>query len=117
MIKLALKVEALNKYGSSTTTKSVVEKSFVEVLTSWNPNDSKTILTPQVKNEVHKPQYELTLNSKTCFKCEGLGHIDSECPNQKVIALIEEDEAMEEDIGEVVESIMRKKMRRRVLCY
>ena len=94
----------------------VVKRGSAEVLTSWNPNGSKTTLTPQVKSEVHKPQYELTLNSKTCFKCEGLRHIDSECPNQKVIALIEEDLAMEEDIGEVVESIMCKKMRRRVLC-
>ena len=39
-----------------------------------------------------------------CFKCQGLGHIESKCPNQKVIALIEEDEAKEEDVEQVVES-------------
>ena len=39
-----------------------------------------------------------------CFKYQGLGHIDSKCPNQKVIALIEEDEAKEEDVEQVIES-------------
>ena len=39
-----------------------------------------------------------------CFKCQGLGHIDSECSNQKVIALIEEDEAKEEGVEQVIES-------------
>ena len=42
--------------------------------------------------------------SKTCFKCQGLGHIDSECPNQKAFPLIEEDEAKEEDVEQVIES-------------
>ena len=39
-----------------------------------------------------------------CFKCQGLRHIDFECPNQKVISLIEEDEAKEEDVEQVIES-------------
>ena len=39
-----------------------------------------------------------------CFKCQGLGHIDYECPNQKVIALIEEDKAKDEDVEQVIES-------------
>ena len=49
---------------------------------------------------MHRPHQEST--SKRCFKCEGLGHIDFECSNQKVIALIKEDEA-KEDVEEVVE--------------
>ena len=36
--------------------------------------------------------------------CQGLGHIDYECPNKKVIAKIEEDEAKEEDVEQVIES-------------
>ena len=101
MIKLALKVEALNKYRSSTIVKSVAKEGFAMESTSKNPTGAKTTPKPQVKNEVHKPHQEST--PKRCFKCQGLGHIDSECPNQKVITLIKEDEA-KEDVEEVVES-------------
>ena len=101
VIKLALKVEALNTYRISTIGRSVAKEGFAVDSTSKNPSDAKTTPKPQVKNKVHKPHQEST--PKTCFKCQGLRHIDSECPNQKVIALIEEDEA-EEDVKEVVES-------------
>ena len=36
--------------------------------------------------------------------CQGLGHIDYECPNKKVISKIEEDEAKEEDVEQVIKS-------------
>ena len=51
---------------------------------------------------MHKPHQEST--SKRSYKCQGLGHIASKCPNQKVVALIEEYEAKEEDVEEVVKS-------------
>ena len=54
VIKLALKVEALNKYRSSTTTRSVAKVGFAEDSTSRNLNDAKTTPKPQVKSEVHK---------------------------------------------------------------
>ena len=100
VMKLALKVGTKKKYGNSTTTKSVANEGFVEGSNSWNPSGTKTTLT-QVKSEA---QQELAYKSKTCFKCQGLGHIDSECPNQKAFALIEEDEAKEEDVEQVIES-------------
>ena len=53
---------------------------------------------------------------KVCFKCQGLGHITSECPNRKVVDLVNEDEA-KEDVEEVFESIHGKKMRRIVHCH
>ena len=53
MIKLALKVEALNKYGGFTTNR--VNEGFIKNLTSRNPSGAKTTLKPQVKSEVHKP--------------------------------------------------------------
>ena len=56
---------------------------------------------PQVKKEVHKPHQEST--PKRCFNSQRLGFFFFECPNQKVIALIKEDEA-KEDVEEVVES-------------
>ena len=102
VIKLPLKVGAQKVYGNSTTTKSEAKEGFAEDSTSKNPRDAKTTPAPPVKNEVHKTHQEST--PKRCFKCQGLGHIDSECPNQKVIVLIEEDEAKEEDVEQVIES-------------
>ena len=100
VMKLALKVGTKKKYGNSTTTKSVANEGFVEGSNSWNPSGTKTTPT-KVKSVA---QQELASKSKTCFKCQGLGHIDSECPNQKAFALIEEDEAKEEDVEQVIES-------------
>ena len=48
-------------------------------------------------------QQESTSKSKMCFTCEGLGHITSECPYQKVVDLVKEDKARE-DVKRVVES-------------
>ena len=59
---------------------------------------AKTTLKPQVKGEVHKPQQESTSKSRQCFKCHGFGHIAYECPNRRVVALVEEYEAEEEDV-------------------
>ena len=73
----------------------MAKEGFAEDLTSKNPSDAKSIPKPQVKSEVHKPHQESTPNM--CYKCLGLGHIASECPNQKVVALIEEEETKEEE--------------------
>ena len=99
VMKLALKVGIKRKYGNSTTTKNVANEGFVEGSTSWNLSGTKTTPT-QVKSEA---QQASTYKSKMWFKWQGLGHIDSECPNQKVIPLIEEDEAKEEDVEQVIE--------------
>ena len=79
VIKLALKDDALNKYGGFTITR--VKEGFIKNSTSRSPSGAKTTFKPQVKNEVHKPQQEYTSKSRKCFKCHGFGHIASECPN------------------------------------
>ena len=77
VMKLALKVGAIKKYGNSTITKNVADEGFVKVSTSWNPSGTKTTPT-QVKSEA---QQESTSKSKIYFKYQGLGHINSKCPN------------------------------------
>ena len=64
----------------------------------------KSTPKPQVKGKVHKLQQESTSKSKRCYKCQGFGLIAFECHNQKVVALVEEDEAKEEDVKEGVQS-------------
>ena len=54
VIKLALKVEALNKYGGFTT--NWIKEEFIKNSTSRGPSSAKTTLKPQVKGEVHKPR-------------------------------------------------------------
>ena len=104
VIKLALKIEVLNKYRSSTTTMSVAKEGFAEDSTSRNPNNAKTTPKPQVISEVHKLQQESLSKSKRCYKCQGFEHIASECLNRKVVTIVGEDEAKEEDVEEGVES-------------
>ena len=74
----------------------MAKEGFVEGSTSWNLSVSKTTHTPQVKSEVHKSNQESTL--RRCYKCQGLGHIGSECPNRKAVTLIKEYEAKGEDM-------------------
>ena len=102
MIKLALKVEALNKYGGFTTNQ--IKEGFIKNSTS---RGSSSTLKPQVKGEVHKPQQESTSKSRQCFS-HGFGHIASECPNRRVVALVEEYEAEEEEIEDVCHLLLRR---------
>ena len=69
VMKLALKVEGLNKYGSSITTRSTTKEGFIKSSTSRSPSGTKIALKPQVKSDVLKPHQELTSKSRRCFKC------------------------------------------------
>ena len=95
-MKVSLKVKALNKYRSSITTRSTTKEEFIKSSTSWSPSGFKTTLKPQVKSDVFKPHQELTSKSRRCFQCQGLGHMASECPNRRVVALVEEEEEVDE---------------------
>ncbi|KAK6925323.1 Zinc finger, CCHC-type [Dillenia turbinata] len=40
--------------------------------------------------EGKEPHYSNTNSGKKCFKCQGYGHIASECPNRRVFTIVEE---------------------------
>ena len=67
VMKLALKVEALNKDESSVTTKSTTKEGFTKSSTARSPSSTKTTLKPQVKSDVLKSHQELTSKSRRCF--------------------------------------------------
>jgi hypothetical protein len=73
--------------GSSSTAKTVP---YSKVAAAKSANDGAK---PPAKNESpagsNRPN---TSNSnRKCFKCHGFGHIASDCPNRKMISLVEED--------------------------
>ncbi|XP_057247453.1 uncharacterized protein LOC130589856 [Beta vulgaris subsp. vulgaris] len=100
LVLLAHKVERQNKnkskgkWDSSRTFTKPTPYSKPNTTPS-KPNTSYSSKPPQ-KNET-KPIVPNT--TRRCYRCQGLGHIASECPNKKVITLVEY-EAIEEGYEE-----------------
>ncbi|KAK0594953.1 hypothetical protein LWI29_002093 [Acer saccharum] len=84
----------------------------VQLQPYWTFNDgtnsksgtaTKTIPKSTSKDDgavANKPQPSSSnASSRRCFKCQGFGHIASECPNRRIVSLVEEEneEEMEED--------------------
>ena len=71
------------------------------------PSPQKT-QTPQRANPPPRPN-PTTISTRRCFRCQGFGHIASECPNRKVVTLMEwqteKDEEKEEEEEEVAEEV------------
>ena len=90
--KLALKVEKQQKtkgrnnrfsnQASGTTHSSVTRKS---------PPTDKGSASKKNESTANTSRGSSTKASIKCFKCQGYGHIASECPNRKVIAIFEEE--------------------------
>ena len=67
---------------------------------------SKTTTIPKTAAAKPIPKNEATSGSnrpitfntsRKCFKCQGFGHIVSDCPNRKMVSLVEEDMEMEDN--------------------
>ncbi|KAL3521868.1 hypothetical protein ACH5RR_014702 [Cinchona calisaya] len=77
-----------NRIGSSTTKVST-------------PTTQVTKSTKGETNTVGSSHPNTSNAHRKCFKCQGFGHIASDCPNRKIVSLMEEDileEAEEEPI-------------------
>ena len=53
----------------------------------------KDTLKEETKKEGKQPINAFTPSGQRCFKCQGIGHIASECPNRRVVSLVEDEEA------------------------
>jgi len=58
---------------------------------------------PLARPNVPKPPFN-PQETRRCYKCQGLGHIASECPNQRVVTLREIQELEEAALEEKEES-------------
>jgi hypothetical protein len=99
--KLAMKVEKQQKEKRGNSFRSFTRDG---VSNRGSGSTSKNTTIP--KTAAAKPKNEATTGSnrpvtsntnRRCFKCQGFGHIASDCPNRKMVTLVEEDMVMEDE--------------------
>ena len=66
---------------------------------SKSTTTSKDTTKQQSKKEVKQHVNASTVSGRRCFKCQSIEHIASECPNRRIVSLVEEVE--EEEAEEV----------------
>nr|XP_027062889.1 uncharacterized protein LOC113689296 [Coffea arabica] len=62
-----------------------------------NPSFSKP---PSSTPKFEEPRAQTRARDTRCFKCQGKGHIASQCPNQKTMIMMQNDEIVSEDEAE-----------------
>ncbi|XP_012477602.1 uncharacterized protein LOC105793223 [Gossypium raimondii] len=109
MVHMAIKVEKQLKRKGSTQTYPTVSNNKWTQGTSKAPNRPKEPFVAtkpnQPSGETSKNKNEAILNRSRdikCFKCQGRGHITSQCPNRRVMVVrsngeIESEDEQEED--------------------
>lgn len=87
--KLAFTIEEQRmKYSSKTAPKA---SSSNQGNVASSSNKSVTASKNEVKGEGDKVQKSSnSISARKCYKCQGYGHIASECPNRKVVTIIED---------------------------
>lgn len=102
VVKLAIKVERQGKEGCGKNQQPLLKDA---ISNQRSDLESKPIqaLKPSPKSEKttdsSHPSSSHT-NSRNCFKCQGYGHITSDCPNRKIITLVEENYEQDSRDGE-----------------
>ena len=64
---------------------------------TFRPTFSKAPLKNEAGN-TSKPQGANNIGSRKCFKRQGYGHIAADCPNRRIVTLVEEREEEEEEL-------------------
>ncbi|XP_017984225.1 PREDICTED: uncharacterized protein LOC108663577 [Theobroma cacao] len=101
VIRLALKVEKQQLRKSSMSSSRQKDST-----SNRGRQSSATIPPPKVNSSKTLNHKETTSTrapnvNKKCFKCQGFGHITSDCPNRRIISLVEEEVMEEPSLEEV----------------
>ncbi|XP_039118780.1 uncharacterized protein LOC120254819 [Dioscorea cayenensis subsp. rotundata] len=103
--KLVMRIERQLKEARGSGFRSVRKGGSFNQGKSSNSRPSKTVkpFTSRSlnKGESSKQQGPPNTSSRKCFKCRGYGHIAADCPNQKIISIVEEEIEEESDEDEV----------------
>ena len=107
--KLAIKVENYSKgirlFGSSYTKLTTPPKPHIPSKPKMAPKEAVN----KDKGKVIVKEFPRQLDGKRCFKCQGYGHFQADCPNRRVLTLkqieeidqfastLDEEEEVEED--------------------
>ncbi|KAF7112533.1 hypothetical protein RHSIM_RhsimUnG0220300 [Rhododendron simsii] len=97
VVKLSFKVEKQLKESRGSTSRTWNKESNSNRANASSTN-KETVFKPNPKKETaagsSNPRSS-NPSSRRCFKCQGFGHIAADCPNRKVVSLVEEE--MEEE--------------------
>jgi len=75
---------------------------------SPRPTGASSQIAPKIPTLQNKPPPNIA-TPRRCFKCHGLGHIASDCPNKRVITLVEYQASQEEEVEDEREMCFMKK--------
>ncbi|KAL9441531.1 hypothetical protein AB3S75_020098 [Citrus x aurantiifolia] len=96
--KLAIKVERQQKEARNNSSQSYTRPgSFSRSHPISVKRNSAIKSSPEVPQNgevggnLKQPASTSNTNSRRCFKCQGYGHIASDCPNRRIITLVEEE--------------------------
>lgn len=104
--KLAAKVEKQlkeSRKGNFRSTSHNMSFNRGSVFTPKASSAKASSSKPPLKQEISAviPKSANPPTSRQCFNCQGIGHIASDCPNRKIVSLVEEDVGNGEgDLGE-----------------
>ncbi|PKU63881.1 hypothetical protein MA16_Dca009865 [Dendrobium catenatum] len=97
VMSLALKVEKQQARNKKTFQRNVMPESIPDrenKNSKTGAGPSRVIEEPSPRGPPRMNQPQTPMPARKCFKCQGFGHIASNCPNRRVVVLSEESEAV-----------------------
>jgi len=90
--KLAIKVEKYSKGKRAFSTPFVKPNAPPKLFGSSKPETTSREVVSKDKGKPFVKEFPKQLDGKRCFKCQGYGHFQADCPNRRVLTLREMEE-------------------------